>query len=72
MVLMGDGSKILDNDYKDKISFINDIDLLEETTEDICQAGLNLINGINKQEVVMMPKKLEIKGFFEKLFYFFK
>ena len=31
MVLMGEGSKILDNQYKDKISFSNDIDFLEET-----------------------------------------
>ena len=33
---MGDGSKILDNKFKEKISFSNDVDLLEETTIDIC------------------------------------
>ena len=39
MVLMGEGSKILNNKFKDKISISNDIDLLEDTLEDICQSG---------------------------------
>ncbi len=71
MVLTGDGSKILDNKYKDKISFSNDIDFLEETLEDICQSGFKFITGLNKQEVVMIPKKQIKQGFFEKLFHFF-
>ena len=72
MVLMGDGSKILDNQYKDKISFLNDIDFLEETSEDICQSGFKFITGLNKQEVVVVPKRQKKQGFFEKFFHFFK
>ena len=71
MVLMGEGSKILDNQYKDKISFSNDIDFLEETLEDICQSGFKFGSGLNKQEVVVVAKKQTKQGFFEKLFHFF-
>ena len=72
MILTGDGSKILDNQHKDKISFANDIDFLDETIEDICQSGFKLVRGSNKQEVVVVPKKQIKQGFFEKLFHFFK
>ena len=72
MILMGEGSKILDNEYKDKISLTNDIDFLEETTEDICWSGFKLSLGQNKQEVLVIPKKPSKQGFFEKLFHFFK
>ena len=72
MVLTGDGAKILDNKYKDKISFSNDIYFLEETLEDICQSGFKFITGLNKQEVVVIPKKQIKQGFFEKLFHFFR
>jgi cell division protein FtsA len=72
MILMGEGSKILDNQYKDKISFSNDIDFLEETTEDICHSGFKLGMGLNMQEVVVIPKRQIKQGFFEKFFHFFK
>ena len=72
MVFMGEGSKILDKKFKEKISFSNSIDFLEETIEDICQSGLKLAEEPNKQEVVVIPKKLIKLGFFEKLFHFFK
>ena len=72
MVLMGEGSKILDNQHKDKISFLNDINFLEETLEDICQSGLKYVAGLNKQEVVVIAKKQTKQGFFEKLFHFFQ
>ena len=72
MVLMGEGSKILDNKYKDKISFSNDIDFLEETSKDICQSGFKFITELNKQEVVVVPKRQIKQGFFEKLFHFFR
>ena len=72
MVLMGEGSKILDNQHKDKISFLNEIDFLEETLEDICQSGLKFITGINQQEVVVVPKRQIKQGFFEKFFHLFK
>ncbi len=71
MVLMGDGSRILDNKYKEKISFLNNIDFLEETTEDICQSAFKLLEKPNKQEVVITPKKQAKRGFFERLFHFF-
>ena len=71
MVLTGEGSKILDNQYKDKISFSNDIDFLEETLEDICQSGFKFISGLNKQEVVLVPKTPTKQGFFEKFFHLF-
>jgi len=71
IVLIGEGSKILDNKFKEKITFANDIDLLDETTVDICQSGLKLGEEPNRQEVVLI-KKIKIKyGFFEKLFHFF-
>ena len=72
MILTGDGSRILDNHHKDKISFPNNIDFLDETIEDICQSGFKLVMGSNKQEVVVIPKKQIKQGFFEKLFHFFK
>ena len=43
-----------------------------ESCTNICESGLKLIQGINKQEVVIVPRKLKKKGFFEKLFHFFK
>jgi cell division protein FtsA len=72
MILTGDGSKILDNQYMGKISFVNDMDFLEENTEDICMSGFKLGTGSNKQEVVVVPRKLIKQGFFEKLFHLFK
>mgnify|MGYP001348369309 CR=1 FL=1 len=72
MVLMGDGAKILDNQYKNEISFTNNIDFLEETIEDICLSGYKLGMGSNKHEVTVVPKKQVKQGFFEKLFHFFK
>ena len=71
MVLTGDGSRILDNHYKDKISFSKEIYFLDETLEDICQSGIKFTTGLNKQEVVVIPKKSIKHGFFEKLFHFF-
>jgi cell division protein FtsA len=72
MILMGEGSKILDNKFKDKISFSKDIDFLEETLGDVCQSGYKLRKMYDKQEVVVVPKKQIKQGFFEKLFHFFK
>ena len=71
MVLIGEGSKILDNSYKNKIALTKDLDFFEETTEDICQSGLKFGMGANKQEVVIVPKKQIKQGFFEKFFHFF-
>ena len=72
IVLIGDGSKIVDNTYVDMISFAKNIDFLDETTQDICNSGLRLGIRPNKQEVVVIPKKQTKQGFFEKLFLFLK
>jgi cell division protein FtsA len=72
MILMGEGSKILDNKFKNKISFYKDIDCLEETLGDVCQSGYKLRKIYDKQEVVVVPKKLVKQGFFEKLFHLFR
>ena len=72
MVLMGDGSRIVDNTYVNLISFAKDIDFLDETTQDVCNSGFKLGINPNKQEVVVIPKKQTKQGFFEKIFLFFK
>ena len=38
---------------------------------DICQKGREIEKGINKQEVVSVPKIIKKTGFFERLFHFF-
>ena len=38
----------------------------------ICEKGKEVVEGINKQEVVSIPKIVEKTGFFERLFHFFK
>ena len=41
-------------------------------TKNSCILGREIVNGINKQEVVSIPREPKRKGFFEKLFHFFK
>jgi len=72
MVLTGEGSKIFNKRYKDKISFPNDTDFLEETLEDICQSGFRFISEPNELEVLIVPKKTIKQGFFEKFFHLFR
>ena len=72
VILVGEGSKILDNQNKDKIYLSNNINFLSETLEDICQSGFKFIKRLNKQEVVVVPKKQIKHGFFEKFFHFFR
>ena len=71
IVFMGEGSKIIKNQNEDDIIISNSIDFLEETLEDICLSGFRFKTRSNKQEVVVVPKKLIKQGFFEKLFHFF-
>ena len=71
IILMGEGSRVLDNKCKNKISFLYKIDLLEETLEGICESALKLSNSLSKQEVLIAPKKQLNVGFFEKLFHLF-
>ena len=75
IVLIGQGSKILDNNsiyINEIIPLFEEIVFFPETVETICESGLMLNQGINKQEVVIVPKKIKKIGFFEKLFHFFK
>ena len=75
IILIGQGSKILNNKYidmKETTPLVDEIDFFEESTTNICESGLKLTQGINRQEVVIIPKKLKKKGLFERLFYFFK
>ena len=75
IVLTGDGSRILDNNYiitKEIFPLFDQIDFLLETPINICESGLKLTQGLNKQEVVIVPKKIRTTGFFERLFHFFK
>ena len=71
VVIMGGGSKILHNKFNQKISFIDNHELIKENTSSICKAALNFNKNINKQEVLVVPKKQIKTGFFEKLFHFF-
>ena len=74
VVLTGDGSKILDNNLihiKETVPLFEEIDFLIETGVNICESGLKLSNGLNKQEVLIVPKKIVTNGFFERLFHFF-
>ena len=72
VLLMGEGAKIIDNQNKDKILFSKEINFLEETPEHVCQSGFKFTTGLNKQEVVVVPKRQKKHGFFEKFFHFFR
>tara|TARA_B110000967_G_scaffold199898_1_gene234878 strand:+ start:1150 stop:2259 length:1110 start_codon:yes stop_codon:yes gene_type:complete len=71
VVLMGEGSKVLNNQYKDKKLTTHDLDFLEDKTQDVCRAGFNLEMGLNTHEVTIVPKKLTKQGVFERFFHFF-
>ena len=53
------------SNYIKKFDFIN-------KEKNICEYAKDIVQGINKQEVVSIPKEPKRKGFFEKLFHFFK
>ena len=40
--------------------------------DNICNSGMKIINGFNLNEVIMVPKKRQTKGFFEHLFHLFR
>ena len=53
------------------LNYIKAFDFLDKE-KNICVCGKKIVKGINKQEVVSIPKEPKRKGFFEKLFHFFK
>ena len=71
VVLMGEGSKILSNQYKDKKLIAHDLDFLEDKIQDVCRAGFILGMSLNRDEVITVPKKLVKQGIFERFFHFF-
>ncbi|MDA9616358.1 cell division protein FtsA [Candidatus Pelagibacter sp.] len=71
IILMGEGLKAFDKKRTDLSHVVDGIDLLQDSCKNICQAGFKSANGLNKQEVVVIPKKQIKQGFFEKLFHFF-
>ena len=53
------------------LNYLNSL-IFDGENRNICQKGKDIVEGINKQEVVSIPKILKKKGFFEKLFHLFK
>ena len=53
------------------LNYLKTFDFLDKE-QNICERGNKIVRGINKQEVVSIPKEIKRKGFFEKLFHFFK
>ena len=53
------------------LNYLKTFDHIDEG-KNICEQGKSIVKGINKQEVVLIPIELKNKGFFEKLFHFFK
>lgn len=74
IVLMGNGSKILNDNsiyIKESLPIFEEILFFEESVNNICDSGIKLSEGINNQEVILVPKKVKKNGFFEKLFHLF-
>ena len=71
IILIGDGSKIFNNKFLKNISLFSRSDLFEESLESICMSAFKLGLRLNKQEVVIVPKKHTKQGIFEKFFHFF-
>ena len=44
----------------------------KDNEKNICELAKDIVKGINKQEVVSIPKIIKKTGFFEKLFHFFR
>ena len=58
-------NKFICSSYVKSFDFKNDAKIL-------CEKGKKVVEGINKQEVVSIPRTIKKKGFFEKLFHFFR
>ena len=53
------------------LNYIKTLDHIDKG-QNICEQGKSIVKGINKQEVVSISREPKRKGFFEKLFHFFK
>ena len=58
-------NKIICSNYVQTLKFKN-------KDNNVCELGKYAVEGINKQEVVSVPKTTKKTGFFEKLFHFFR
>jgi len=58
-------NKFICSNYVKKFDFDNN-------QQNICERSKKIVEGINKQEVVSIPKTIKKTGFFEKLFHFFR
>ena len=58
-------NKFICSNYVKKFDFNNN-------QQNICERSKKIVEGINKQEVVSIPKTIKKTGFFEKLFHFFR
>ena len=52
-------------------NYIKTFDFINKE-QNMCECAKDIVQGVNKQEVVSVSKKLKKKGFFEKLFHFFR
>ena len=57
---------------KEEFNIFSEMNFFEENTDIICNSGMKYLNSENIEEVAIIPKKLEKKGFFERLFHIFK
>jgi len=53
------------------LNYIKTFDFINKE-QNTCECAKDIVQGVNKQEVVSIPKESKKKGFFEKLFLFFK
>jgi len=58
-------NKFICSNYVKRFEFKNN-------NKNLCERGRDIIEGINKQEVVSIPKTIKKTGFFEKLFHLFR
>ena len=58
-------NKFICSNYVKKFDFDNN-------KQNICERSKKIVEGINKQEVVSIPKTIKKTGFFEKLLHFFR
>ena len=74
LIFTGDGSKILNKNsiyLENKFNFFSEMKFFEDSTDSICNAGLNYKNIILPNVVNIVSKKPKKSGFFEKLFHLF-
>ena len=75
VILIGSGSRIFENNsisITKNLDLFDDLEYYTETSKIICKSCENLLLKKNSQEVVMVPRKKNISGFFVRFFNLFK